>query len=136
MLHVVGRALPNTVRDLKLPKIARLRLAPRAASCFSGPIDTTPPSSPSPGPRRSSLRRGRKKRAAVRPEQLTGQGVNGADGVGEGTAALEAVEEGLVYLFDSGVVSFPLLEKVHRAGSNFVCSLATSVNFAATGSGR
>jgi hypothetical protein len=82
------------------------------------------------------LRRGRKKRAAVRPEQLTGQGVNGADGVGEGTAALEAVEEGLVYLFDSGVVSFPLLEKVHRAGSNFVCSLATSVNFAATGSGR
>ena len=60
-----------------------------------------------------------------------GVSVNGSDGVGEGTAAAALVEPGHVYLFDSGVVSFGYLSAILGAGSNFLCSLATGVKFAA-----
>jgi DDE family transposase len=59
----------------------------------------------------------------------TGVSVNGSDGVGEGTAASAFIESGHIYLFDGGVVSFPLLQTILDAGSNFLCNLAPGVNF-------
>jgi hypothetical protein len=61
----------------------------------------------------------------------TGVSINGSDGVGEGTAAIDFIEPGHIYLFDGGVVSFPLLKTILGAGSNFLCNLAPGVNFAA-----
>jgi hypothetical protein len=61
-----------------------------------------------------------------------GISINGDDGVGEGTAAQQMVEEGFIYLFDRGVVSFPYLEQIHNAGSHFLCCLANTVNFVAS----
>jgi len=63
------------------------------------------------------------------PGQLS---VNGSDGIGEGTAASAFIESGRIYLFDGGVVSFPLLEKVLEAKSQFLCNLAPGVNFQET----
>ena len=61
-----------------------------------------------------------------------GVSVNGDDGVGEGAAALPFVKEDFIYLFDRGVVSFPYLRQIHDTGSQFLCCLASSVNFTAT----
>ena len=59
-----------------------------------------------------------------------GISINGSDGVGEGAAALEFIEPGHIYLFDGGVVSFDLLQKIIDAeGSGFLCNLAPGVNF-------
>jgi hypothetical protein len=60
----------------------------------------------------------------------TGVSINGSDGIGEGTAASAFVEKGHIYLFDGGVVSFPLLSTILDADSHFLCNLATGVNFA------
>lgn len=59
----------------------------------------------------------------------TGVSVNGSDGIGEGTAASAFIKSGHIYLFDGGVVSFPLLKTIVGAGSNFLCNLAPGVNF-------
>lgn len=59
----------------------------------------------------------------------SGVSINGDDGVGEGAAAEVFVESDHIYLFDAGVVSFRLLQKILAAGSNFVCCLAAGVNF-------
>jgi hypothetical protein len=63
-----------------------------------------------------------------------GISINGRDGVGEGAAATAMVrpEPDLVYLMDSGVVSFGYLGEILAAGSHFLCSLATGVNFEVT----
>jgi hypothetical protein len=61
----------------------------------------------------------------------TGVSINGSDGVGEGTAASAFIEAGHIYLFDGGVVSFPLLKTILGAGSNFLCNLAPGVKFQA-----
>jgi hypothetical protein len=63
----------------------------------------------------------------------TGVSINGSDGVGEGTAASAFIKPGHIYLFDGGVVSFPLLQTIIGAGSDFLCNLAPGVNFAAAG---
>lgn len=63
------------------------------------------------------------------PGQLS---VNGSDGIGEGSAASLFIEPGHIYLFDGGVVSFPLLAKVLEVQSQFLCNLAPGVNFAET----
>jgi transposase len=60
-----------------------------------------------------------------------GVSVNGSDGVGEGAAASVFVEPGRIYLFDGGVVSFDLLQKILAADSNFLCNLSPGVNFQA-----
>jgi hypothetical protein len=64
----------------------------------------------------------------------SGVSINGRDGVGEGAAAAAMVtsEPGLIYLIDSGVVSFAYLGTILDANSHFLCSLATGVNFEAT----
>jgi len=61
----------------------------------------------------------------------TGVSINGSDGVGEGTAASALVEPDHIYLFDGGVVSFPLLQTILDAHSHFLCNLAPGVNFVA-----
>jgi heme exporter protein D len=60
---------------------------------------------------------------------VSGVSINGDDGVGEGAAAELFVEAGHIYLFDSGVVSFPYLAKILSVGSHFLCCLASTVNF-------
>ena len=60
---------------------------------------------------------------------VSGLSINGDDGVGEGAAAEAFVEAGHIYLFDSGVVSFPYLAKILSVGSHFLCCLASTVNF-------
>jgi hypothetical protein len=62
----------------------------------------------------------------------SGVSINGSDGVGEGAAASAFIESGHIYLFDGGVVSFPLLQTVIEAGSHFLCNLAPGVKFAAS----
>jgi heme exporter protein D len=60
---------------------------------------------------------------------VSGISINGDDGVGEGAAAALFVEAGHIYLFDSGVVSFPYLARILSVGSHFLCCLASTVNF-------
>jgi hypothetical protein len=60
---------------------------------------------------------------------VSGMSISGDDGVGEGSAAEEFVEEGHIYLFDAGVVSFSYLAKILSVNSHFLCSLASGVNF-------
>ena len=71
-----------------------------------------------------------------------GVSVNGSDGVGEGAAAADFVgpvkpaapgagAEGapLIYLFDSGVVSFAYLRTVLSSGHHLLCNLSAAVKF-------
>jgi hypothetical protein len=61
-----------------------------------------------------------------------GVSITGADGPGsgEGAAAIPMIEgPGRIYLFDSGVVSLGLLNKVFDARSHVCCNLAAGVNF-------
>jgi hypothetical protein len=74
-----------------------------------------------------------------------GVSVNGSDGVGEGTAAAAFVQpaggagagagagagDSLIYLFDSGVVSFAYLNAILGAGHHLLCNLSAAVKFTA-----
>lgn len=55
--------------------------------------------------------------------------ISGDDGVGEAAVAIENVEPGQVYLFDSGIMSFDHLNAILGAGSHFLCPIREHVNF-------
>jgi hypothetical protein len=61
----------------------------------------------------------------------SGISISGDDGVGEAAVALENVEPGRVYLFDSGIMSFDHLNAILGCGSHFLCALRECVNFQA-----
>lgn len=61
----------------------------------------------------------------------SGLSINGDDGTGEGTAALELLspEAEQIYLFDAGVVSFDYLKTILQAQSHFICCLSNRIAF-------
>lgn len=69
----------------------------------------------------------------LRSGVVVGVSITGGDGPGsgEGAAAIEFVEPGHVYLFDSGVVTFGYLNAIFDRGSHVCCNLAAGVNFEA-----
>jgi hypothetical protein len=66
---------------------------------------------------------------SLKTGQPTGCQINGDDGRGEGTVAVSFIESEQIYLFDRGVVTFELFEKILQCKSDFVCSLREEVNF-------
>jgi hypothetical protein len=60
-----------------------------------------------------------------------GVSLSGCDGVGEAAVAAKLVEPGHIYLFDSGLFSFEHIRALEKKQSNFLCSLASGVNFTA-----
>jgi len=60
-----------------------------------------------------------------------GISINGHDGIGEGTAAIDFIEPGTICLFDSGVVSFAYLKAILAKQAHFLCCLSKTVNFTA-----
>lgn len=66
---------------------------------------------------------------SLKTGQAVGCQLSGDDGRHEGRVAIDFIESGQIYLFDSGVVSFALLKTIGQRSSDFVCSLREAVNF-------